>query len=190
MRIIAGNLKGRKLQKIRGYKIRPTSDRLRETLFNILSDRIREAVVLELFAGTGALGIEALSRGAKSAVFIDKYKNALLTINKNIKTCKLEHKAKIINWDIAKNLNCLKPYQSCFNLVFMDPPYNQNLVKPALENLHKIGALDLSALIVVEHGLDEAVSENIRDFNLLRQRKYNKTIVSFFEYDLNPKSKE
>jgi len=184
MRIIAGNLKGRKLSSIRGNTIRPTSDRMREALFNIVSDRIRGAVVLELFAGTGALGIEALSRGAESVVFIDKYKDALLTINKNIQTCKLEDKTKIINWDIAKNLNCLAPYQSCFNIVFMDPPYNKNLIKPALQNIYKSSSLASQVLIVIEHSQEEPIPENISGFNIFDQRKYGKSFVSFIYFKM------
>ncbi|MEA3417324.1 MAG: RsmD family RNA methyltransferase [Thermodesulfobacteriota bacterium] len=108
MRIIGGNLKAKKLYSARGRVVRPTSDRLRESIFNILSFHIKQAVVLDLFAGTGALGIEALSRGAESAVFVDIHNGALSIIKRNIKACELENKSKIIKWDIVKNLNCIK----------------------------------------------------------------------------------
>ncbi|MEA3429150.1 MAG: RsmD family RNA methyltransferase [Thermodesulfobacteriota bacterium] len=108
MRVISGNLKGKKLYSVLGKTVRPTSDRLRETIFNILAFHVKQAIVLDMFSGTGALGIEALSRGAESAVFIDIHNKALSVIKRNIKACKLENKTKVIKWDIIKNLNCIK----------------------------------------------------------------------------------
>ncbi|QTA82981.1 16S rRNA (guanine(966)-N(2))-methyltransferase [Desulfonema limicola] len=184
MRIIAGNLKGRKLNSVKGNAVRPTSDRMRESIFNILSRQVRHAVVLELFAGTGAMGIEAMSRGAASAVFIDKYKEALLTINKNIQTCRLGDKTRVISWDIAKNLKCLDSYDPCFNLVFMDPPYNKNLIKPGLKHICKSRSLAPEAVIVLEHSKDELIPEDISGLSVFDQRKYGKNLVSFICYDM------
>jgi len=109
LRIIGGNLKGRKLHKFRGADIRPTADRLRESIFDILGNRVQNKRVLDLFAGTGALGLEALSRGAETAVFIDNRSVALALIRRNISTCQMENRSETIKWDITKNLNCLKP---------------------------------------------------------------------------------
>ena len=139
LRIIGGELKGKKLYTIPGTLIRPTADRLRESIFNILSYLVKEAVVLDLFAGTGALGIEALSRGADSAVFIDNNKKALSVIERNIQSCAVDNRSQIIRWDIVKNLNCINSVDSKFNLVFMDPPYNKGMIKPTLNNLHDSG---------------------------------------------------
>ena len=117
MRIIGGALRGKRLRSLGTYKIRPTADRLRESIFGILSYRVQDAIVLDLFAGTGALGIEALSRGSQFAVFIDNYKSAIFLIEQNIRLCFLEQKAKIIKWDITKNLKCIKSFAPPFNLV-------------------------------------------------------------------------
>ncbi|QTA90687.1 16S rRNA (guanine(966)-N(2))-methyltransferase RsmD [Desulfonema magnum] len=183
MRIISGELKGRKLHSVRGMAIRPTADRVRESLFNILSSHVREAVVLDLFAGTGAFGIEALSRGAAFAVFIDKHKSALSTVARNIRSCGLENRTKTIKWDIQKNLNCIKLTSfSAFNLVFMDPPYNRNLIKPSLCNLRASGSLEKGAIVAVEHSLSEAIPENYTEYVIADQRKYGKTLVSFLNY--------
>ena len=135
MRIIGGDLRGKKLHSIRGKKIRPTADRLRESIFNILGSRARHTVVLDLFAGTGALGLEALSRGADSAVFIENDKGALSLIERNIRSCNFHDKARTVKWDIKKNLNCIKLTRPTFGLVFMDPPYKGKAIRPSLLNL-------------------------------------------------------
>lgn len=179
MRIIGGNLKKKKLNSISGLKIRPTADRLRESIFNIISVRIKDAVVLDLFAGTGAMGIEALSRGAKLSVFIDHYRTALSVIERNIRACSLKKSAKIIRWDIIKNLNCIKSADFSFDLVFIDPPYARNLVKQTLLNLQRSRCLDKKALIIVEHSILEPVPEHILTFKRTYQKKYGKTMVSY-----------
>ena len=108
MRIISGKLKGKKLSSPSNNKIRPTQDRIRESIFDIISSKVKGAIVLDLFAGSGSFGIEAISRGAKKAVFIDLYKNALALVYKNIISCKINHETKIIKWNILKNLSCIK----------------------------------------------------------------------------------
>ncbi len=183
MRIIAGQLRGKTLRSVKGMATRPTSDRVRESLFNILSYRIRGANVLDLFAGTGALGIEALSRGAKSAVFVDESKDALSVIRRNLEDCKLMEKARIIRWNIARNLNCLTAYEKQFDLVFMDPPYHSGLIGPALAHLNTENCLADSACLVIEHDISETISDNICDFYLADQRKYGRTFVSFLNTD-------
>ena len=183
LRIIGGELRGKKLYSIRGTAIRPTADRLRESIFNIISAFVRDAVVLDLFAGTGAYGIEALSRGAKSAVFIDNNKAALSAITSNITSCAFDRKARTIRWDIRKNLNCLKSTQSYhFNLVFLDPPYNQSMVEPALFNLGNSKAVAKDGIIVVEHSDEETIPDEGDTFGIKDQRKHGKTLVSFLTY--------
>ena len=182
MRIISGILRGKKLAMIRGRWIRPTADRLRESIFNILGDSVKEATVLDMFAGSGAYGIEALSRGAVSAVFMDNSKKAISIIQKNVKSCDLEDRVKIIRWDIIKNLNCLKSFSLAFNLIFIDPPYNQNYLKPALLNLFRNGSVGKGACIVVEHSHHEQIPENLMSVKISDQRRYGKTLVSFINY--------
>ena len=182
LRIIGGDLRGKKLHSIRGAKIRPTADRLRESIFNILGLRVRDTVVLDLFAGTGALGLEALSRGADSAVLIENDKRALSLIERNIRSCNLPDKARTIKWDIKKNLNCIKSIRPAFGLVFMDPPYNGKTIKPSLLNLHRSGSMEEDALIIVEHSPLEAIPEDILGLTIVDQRRYGKTLVSFLNF--------
>ncbi|MDM8552575.1 16S rRNA (guanine(966)-N(2))-methyltransferase RsmD [Desulfobacterales bacterium HSG2] len=185
LRIISGSLKGKKLHSVRGRVTRPTADRLRESIFNILSFRTRDAIVADLFAGTGAFGIEALSRGAAFAVFVEKYRDALSVIERNVCSCALEDRTKIIRRDIKYNLNCLRSLPCLpFNLVFMDPPYNKNLIRPALCGLHAGSFLKKGACVIVEHSPPEQIPEDCSEYAIADQRRYGKTLVSFLDYML------
>lgn len=182
LRIIAGDLKGRKLQSVRGSKTRPTANRTREAIFNILSSRVHGSRVLDLFAGTGAFGIEALSRKAREAVFVDNDPHVLTVLRSNVRTLALEQQSTIIRWDPSKNLNCLMSMPAGFDLVFMDPPYNQNMIAPGLGNLHNSGSLAAGALIVAEHGRREALTSIPMPYQTVDQRKYGKSLVTIFDY--------
>jgi 16S rRNA (guanine966-N2)-methyltransferase len=179
LRIIGGELKGRKLVTLPGIKTRPTADQVRESIFNILDDRVRDATVLDLFAGSGAMGIEALSRGAVSAVFADDNPAALNAVKKNIKSCSLQNRARTLRWNILKNLSIPDADQAAFNLVFIDPPYNNNMVQPTLSNLGLGRCLANGATVVVEHSALEPIPAYLPGFNLSDQRRYGKTLVSF-----------
>ncbi|MCP4746997.1 MAG: 16S rRNA (guanine(966)-N(2))-methyltransferase RsmD [Desulfobacteraceae bacterium] len=180
MRIISGLLKGRKIKTVKGMNTRPTSDRVRESLFNILNEKPKGAKVLDLFAGTGALGLEALSRGASDAVFIDYNHQAISVLRQNIHLLGLKDRAKILQWDISKNLKCLKAYPFYFNLVFLDPPYGQALCKPALIHIQRQGSLAHGAVVVIEHEASEVIDYLSEDFFLKDTRIYGRTALSFF----------
>jgi 16S rRNA (guanine(966)-N(2))-methyltransferase RsmD len=134
--------------------------------------------VLDLFAGTGALAIEALSRGARSAVLVDRSRAAVKLMRRNLTACKLDDAARVVQWDICRNLNCLAADPQRFDLVFLDPPYQRAMATRALEMLFKSGALRRNARLVVEHAADEAVAPGA-GFRIDRQRRYGKTRVSF-----------
>ena len=190
MRIIGGELKRKKLIPFRGDLTRPTADRVRESIFNICASKISDANVLDLFAGTGALGLEALSRGAASAVFIDSAPNAVKTIAKNIESCKMADRAKVIKWDILKNLNCLYGKNAIYDLIFMDPPYTENAIEPTLKNLMNSDVVKNGATIIIEHAVSKSIPENIGGYDLTDQRKYGKTLVSFLTVVLQKKFPE
>ena len=147
-----------------------------------MSGHIPGAIVLDLFAGTGALGIEALSRGADFAVFVDIYQTAVAVIERNIRSSGLEDSTRIIRWDIVKNLDCLKHNRLAFDLVFMDPPYNKSCIKPTLLNLHKSSCLKKGAAIIVEHSLSEPIPADDVGVLIDDQRRYGKTLVSIISY--------
>ena len=182
MRIIAGMLKRKKLAALSGESIRPTSDRVRESIFNICASKIDDSVVLDLFSGTGAFAIESLSRGARFAVLIDSSVQSIAIIKKNITACRLNNRVNVINWDILKNLNCLNSLQLSFDLIFMDPPYNKDAVAPTLNNLSAAKALNPGATVIIEHSLSELIPEDLANFVVADQRKYGKTLVSFLNY--------
>jgi 16S rRNA (guanine966-N2)-methyltransferase len=188
LRVIAGRLKKKRLGPVPGRETRPTADRLRESIFAILGERVRGAEVLDLFAGTGAMGIEALSRGASAAVFVDLSRSAVAAIRKNLAACGLDSAARVLRWDASRNLACLRSEKNRFTLVFLDPPYGAGLILPALGHLHRSGALAAGALLVAEHTAAEGIepggsapgAEAV--FSPLDRRRYGKTLVSFFEY--------
>jgi 16S rRNA (guanine966-N2)-methyltransferase len=190
LRVISGQLKGRKLRSVGGTKTRPTADRIREAIFSILSDRLPGANVLDLFAGTGAFGIEALSRGALAAVFVDIDNDAIAVLRQNVKNILLENRTKIIQWDITQNLECLRSFQSAFNLIFMDPPYRQQMIAPTLINLHSSQCLRAGACIIVEHTRQEQIPVIPRQYAITDQRRYGKTIISFLNYEESPLCKK
>lgn len=182
LRVIAGELKGRKLRTTPGLKTRPTADRTREAVFNILGAAVRGAHVLDVFAGTGAFGIEAVSRGAASAVFIEIGRAALGALAGNIQACGLAERVAVLRWDAGRNLNCLNNREPKFNLIFLDPPYGRGLVRPALLNLHAAGCLENGACLVVEHGADDPFPEVGAFYPLRDRRRYGKTLVTFLNY--------
>jgi 16S rRNA (guanine966-N2)-methyltransferase len=179
LRIIAGSRRGKKLAPIKGERIRPTADRVRESIFNIITGWLDRALVLDLFAGTGALGIEALSRGARMAIFIDRDPSALVTLKKNIHACRFDQQSHVIRWDVSKDLQCFRPAEYRFDIVFMDPPYCEGLINSTLSNLSNQGLVSTDALIVVEHAVSEPLIGSPNEFTLSEQRRYGKTLVSF-----------
>jgi len=181
-RIVGGRLRGKKLQRVDGV-IRPTADRTREAIFNILGQQIIGARVLDVFAGSGALGLEALSRGAESAVFIDNQPTALGLIGQNIRHCRVQAQARVIRCNIPSQP--LPTAETPFDWVFMDPPYNQALIGPALQWLLNGRGLHGDSRLVVEHDRYEPVADllernpELSVFILFDARRYGKACVSF-----------
>ncbi|MCK4485954.1 MAG: 16S rRNA (guanine(966)-N(2))-methyltransferase RsmD [Desulfobacterales bacterium] len=184
MRIISGALKGKKLYSIKGLAIRPTTDYLRESIFNILAGGVEDAVVLDLFAGTGSLGIEALSRGAATAVFVDKAAQAIKALARNICACCLEGRSTILKRDILRGLSFLKSIDRAFELVFIDPPYDKGFVERTMQLLDRAESTSDRVSIVIEHSRREVLPENMARFILCDQRDYGKTLVSFYRHVL------
>ncbi|MDJ0885377.1 MAG: 16S rRNA (guanine(966)-N(2))-methyltransferase RsmD [Desulfobacterales bacterium] len=179
MRIIAGTYRGRRLKAPRGRSIRPTSDRLRETIFNIIGPDIRGHNVIDVCAGTGAMGIEALSRGAAQVVFVDKHPRALECVRTNMKPLGADDQWQTIRWDAGLDLRCLRALKMHFRYAFIDPPYNRGLADRVLRNLIEADVLLAESLIVVEHDHLELIAAPHERFTLQDQRRYGKTLVTF-----------
>lgn len=176
MRVISGSCRGRKLVKLQGLHIRPTSDRVRESIFNILGQKVRKARVLDLFAGTGALGIEALSRGANHATFIDL---SCDTIQQNLRRCGLEEKASVISCDIVEASMPQRLTQQQFDLVFIDPPYGKGHIEHTLQKSSFLEMIDEDGIIIVEQSHKEKLDIRLPGLDIYRQKKYSKTLISF-----------
>lgn len=182
MRIISGTARGRRLQPPARTKgrpvIRPTSDRAREALFNIIGREVVGATVLDLYAGTGALGIESLSRGARAALFVDRDQEALSLIASNIEMCGFSEKSRIMRRDLRKGLSFLQDLGGSerFSLIFVDPPYGTGAGGRAVEALaalpHRIAP---GGLIVVEDAVGEELPEMAAGLALVDRRRYGDT---------------
>jgi 16S rRNA (guanine966-N2)-methyltransferase len=182
VRVTGGALKGRKLCPIKGLAIRPSTDYIRESIFNILTGCAEDAIVLDLFAGTGSLGIEALSRGGASAVFVEKRSMAIKLLVRNISLCSLSEQCKVVRRDVLRGLNFLESMGMAFDLVFIDPPYDQGFAKPTLQLLSRAKCAAEGALVVLEHSVREALPERVGSFGRIDERQHGKTLVSFYQY--------
>jgi 16S rRNA (guanine(966)-N(2))-methyltransferase RsmD len=183
MRIIAGSLKGRRLKSPTWEGLRPTSDRLRETLFNVLAPRVEGARVLDGFAGTGALGLEAISRGAAAVTFIDIDRRAQALIAANLALCGIEEGYAIIRTSVARGLDTLRanPDFVPFDIILLDPPYGQppGDIVEALSCVQAVVAPD--GLIVLEHTRRQAAPDSLEQLVRVRRIVSGDSALSFYE---------
>jgi len=179
VRIIGGRLKGRRLAAVRG-PLRPTADRVREAIFNILGAACHQARVLDLFAGTGALGIEALSRGASRAVFVENHRSSLQVLRRNVEQCGLAQVSRIMALPAAKALPRLAAAGEKFSLIFLDPPYGSGQAGAVLTLLAESRLLRPEGRIIVEHGRQDEPASTYQDLTRTDQRRYGGTLVSFY----------
>lgn len=175
MRVIAGSAKRIQLKTIEGLDTRPTTDRIKETLFNMISEYLADSSFLDLFSGSGGIGIEALSRGAARSVFVEQSKKAMNCINENLKVTKLAERAETYEMDVMSALHRME-HQKKFDYIFMDPPYNQFLEKKVLEYLSDSDLLSEDGLIIVEASLET-------DFSYVEELGFE--IVKVKEYKTN-----
>ena len=175
MRVITGSCRGKKLKTLEGLETRPTSDMVKEAVFSAVQFDVPGASVLDLFAGSGQLGIEALSRGADHCVFVDRNPEAVQIIKENISDCGLNGKTRVLNMD---SLEYLKAAKSGLDIVFVDPPYRQGLVEKSLEGIES--KLNPGALVVCEHEKELTLDDSYGKLVLRKRYKYGKTAVTVF----------
>jgi 16S rRNA (guanine966-N2)-methyltransferase len=180
MRVISGTAKGRQLKLVPGEGTRPIMDRVKEALFNILGDNMRGATFLDLFAGTGSVGIEALSRGANRAVFVENARQAIATIQENLKTTKLTDQAQIIRADVLEYLQ--KPAPEAFEYIYIAPPQYKGLWKQALLLLDgKPEHLQPDGIVIVQIDPHEQEAVSLKTLIEFDERRYGNTLLRFFE---------
>lgn len=177
--MIAGKYKGRRLRTPSGLDVRPTSDRLRETLFNVISPRIEGSRFLDVCAGSGAVGIEALSRGAVSATFIEVSRSASSALEQNLHSLGISDEAEIINRDAEAALKKLASLDQCFDIVFFDPPYASALYSKVMAMLASLDLMARDGLLIVEHRA-KIVIEDCGELKVCRKVKQGESALSFF----------
>lgn len=182
MRVISGTAKRLQLKTVKGDNTRPTTDRIKETLFNMLQNDIEGCRFLDLFSGSGAIGIEALSRGAKEAVFVENNKEAINCIKENLIFTKLVNSGIVMSYDVMTAISMLEGRNAKFDIVFMDPPYNKEIEKEVLDRLKQSEIIDSDTMIIVEASLNTSYSY-LRDmgYELFKEKKY-KTNKHMFIY--------
>ena len=179
MRIISGELGSRRLVFPKSKRTRPMTDRAKEMIFNILGDTVPGTEVLDLFAGSGSLGLEALSRGAKEATFVERGEWAIKTILRNLKALDLEKKSHLLTQDVFRALSRLEDQKKRFTLIFLDPPYNEGFVKKILLRLDHSDILTPHVKIVLHHTRQEKVPEALERLEVLREKRFGQACLSF-----------
>ena len=182
MRVISGSMKGHRLKAPKGNKVRPTEDRIKESLFNILGTINESALVLDAFAGSGSIGIEFLSRGAKEIYFVDDFYDSISIIKENLEHTKLIDKAKIIKSDIFLILKKFNKDNIAFDYIYLDPPFNQEgLISNLLEEIYDEELLSNMGIIIIEHEKSLTLEDIICKFVKVDSRKYGSKSLTFYK---------
>ena len=183
MRVISGRARGRSLKAVPGMGTRPTTDKVKEAIFSMIGPYFDGGSALDLFAGTGGLGIEALSRGMDKAVFIDKDVKSLETIRQNLKATGFEAMAEVYKNDAERALKALAKREASFDLVFLDPPYRLKHGDALMTQMDELQLLKPEATIVLEHEASYVYPERFGPFVQIRKAEYGETSVSIYTYD-------
>jgi len=183
MRIISGKFKARRLVSFNAEHIRPTTDRVKESIFNILANKVEDARVLDLYSGTGSLGLEAISRGAKYVEMVEQNSHSIQIIVKNIKVLDLKEDVKIRKMDVIRYLTSYKGKP--FDIVLIDPPFPSKICHGTLETLSASQALSKETSVVIEHSKHESLEEKVGVLRRVDRRDYGDKLVSFFRMEDN-----
>ena len=181
MRIIAGDFKGRRLFAPKDSKIRPTTDKVKESIFSMIAPYLEDAVVIDLFSGTGNLGLEALSRGAERCYFGDKSRESLELTRQNIAHCRAEERSIAI---LGEYDYVLRKIPDKADLIFLDPPYRKGLIKDCMSHIAKLSLLSEDGVIVAEHGTDERLEDEIAGYTKIKEKVYGTITISVYGIDL------
>lgn len=181
MRIISGNYGGRKLKAVPGMKTRPTTDKVKESMFNIIGPYFDGGVALDLFSGSGSLGIEAVSRGVDQAFLIDRQYQAIKTIHENVATTKEADKFVVVKSDAKKALKKFAANKQKFDYIFLDPPYKEQEIINLMQEFKELDLLQQNCLIICETDQDANLPTKIAGFSFIKSADYGITKLSFYE---------
>ncbi len=177
MRVIAGTARGTKLKAPKNLTVRPTADRVKEALFSIISTRVINALFIDFYAGSGAIGIESLSRGARFCVFVEHKKENIALIKENLAKTRLEQNTRLIMADVEKAIINLAMEKIRADLVYLDPPYDYNEIAPLINSIIRHKIINENGLLVVEHAYsNQQWAEGLPG---IRQKKYGDTCLTF-----------
>ena len=180
MRVLAGTLKGRRLVTPRGSTTRPTADQVRIALMDTLMPRLPDARVLDLFAGAGGVGLEALSRGAAHATFVERDARAVAALRANVETLGVAAQTRVERMDVRAALERLARDGARFDVVFLDPPYDEDLVMPTLERLGASPVVEADAPVIAQHLTKQPPAEVVGRLRAYRTRRFGETTLTFF----------
>ncbi|SKA92313.1 16S rRNA (guanine(966)-N(2))-methyltransferase RsmD [Caloramator quimbayensis] len=180
MRIITGIAKGRKIKVPEGNNTRPTLDRVKESIFNIVNNRIPDSFILDLFAGSGNLGLECISRGSKSCIFCEKNKTAFSYLKENVINLGFNSNCELYNHDAFFVLKKCAQRNLKFDIIFLDPPYGRNLIIESLKNIDCYNLLDTNGIIITEYDENDIIPDKIGHFTKYRTEKYGRVRISFW----------
>ncbi len=180
MRVISGKSRGTKLNAPEGIETRPTVDRIKETLFNMITFDVPGCHFLDLFSGSGAIGIECLSRGAEKVVFVEKSPQAMACIRENLIKTHLLEEAILYPVDVVQAIDALEHKKETFDIIFLDPPYALEALETLLNKISSSTLLKESGYIILEHGTQYPLGE-LNNLKCIKQKKYKTTTLSFFE---------
>ncbi|MBQ1489620.1 MAG: 16S rRNA (guanine(966)-N(2))-methyltransferase RsmD [Eubacterium sp.] len=179
MRVITGKYKGRKLETPSGKEIRPTSDKVKESIFNLLMNDCYDAVFCDLFCGTGSLGIEALSRGARKCYFCDSARESIRLTRDNLAHCGAEDEAVVLQGEYGRALGRIREKVDVF---LLDPPYRAGLYESCLAKICELDLLQPDGIIIAEHDSRGELPSEVNDLVLTRERRYGKTTISIYRH--------
>ena len=179
VRVISGSARGLKLNTPGDDRVRPTTDRVKESMFNIVQDWVYDSQVLDLFAGSGALGIEALSRGASQAVFCDNSLDSIKIIKSNIEKARLADRSQIVSGDFKRCLRDMEAKNQSFDMIFVDPHYYEGLFEEVLDTIRSCKILKKDGIVIVEHDAKKPIGQ-VEGLEVYKEKKYGITMLTFY----------
>ncbi|MCA1029951.1 16S rRNA (guanine(966)-N(2))-methyltransferase RsmD [Bacillus timonensis] len=182
MRVVSGSCKGRPLKSVPGTSTRPTTDKVKESIFNMIGPYFNGGIGLDLFAGSGGLGIEALSRGIEKVIFVDREQKAIQTIKTNLELCQFSHQVEVYRNVADRALKAIIKRDLKFHLIFLDPPYKQQQLKTLIEEIEKNMLLTEDGYIVTEHGSDVTLPAEIGKLQRTKHEVYGLTAITIYSY--------